>query len=62
MWNFHPICLKVLHPLSPSMLTGPPGEPGATGAKGPDGPQGEQGNDGEYYSDMLKLEESGLWF
>ena len=62
MWNFHPICLKVLHPLSPSMLTGTDGEPGAQGAKGPDGLPGQQGDAGEYYSDMLKLEESGLWF
>ena len=62
MWNFHPICLKVLHPLSPSMLTGPEGTKGAKGSTGLQGEAGDTGDDGEYYSDMMKLGESGLWF
>ena len=44
------------------MLTGPQGEIGTTGQKGETGSQGEQGAEGEYYSDMMKLGESGLWF
>ena len=55
MWNFHPICLKVLHPLSPSMLTGPLGDTGIRGLKGVMGEQGEKGDVGEYYSDMMML-------